>query len=351
MEELPIDFPDEPEISPVQESPDEEWLKLLRELRVEIQDFQHVLSTIKNGETTPKVYTDYIIKTRKDISALMVQITNGDPVRHLHNLWEQMLVNPLFSNPEVELDPQNQLHQISILDAICKKIVYKLGVMTIPYRLEKWLRGARPGYYVPFHAVFEDELPDLEDRLRLLNFLAWQPRAISQGLVNASNGLIYRYSKRRWPSHLLLVGAFILSFGLVAGGSILPIEGWPYSEQNIPAFLVGWAALLIGILVHNAIGSIKRAQTQGERPPIIAIGDLPLHFNAKAGQLLLKLLMALIGFFGFVFSTEISNVTPLNLFLVGYGLDSIVEVFGASFEKRAAAHVSTIKQQFNRNTD
>jgi hypothetical protein len=109
--------------------------------------------------------------------------------------------------------------------------------------------------------------------------------------------------------------------------------------------LVGWLAVLLGVVVHIAVGTAKRLQSERGRPPVIAIGDVPLMVNAKIGQILLKLALTLIGFFGLVFAAGIDNAKPLNAFLVGYSLDSVVELFVASVEQRAAGQVSALKQQ------
>ena len=105
----------------------------------------------------------------------------------------------------------------------------------------------------------------------------------------------------------------------------------------------------LGVMVHGLVGAAKRAQTQGGSPPIIAVGDLPYLVNAKIGQYLLKLLMTLVGLFGFILTvapaTGIANASPLNMFLLGYSLDSVVELLGASIEQQASAQVGEIKKQ------
>lgn len=354
---------EEPMVAPMEVElyePDPWELARLRELRAEVQDLQAVLESIRKGETTLKVYAGYIEKTKNDIAELMQDIGQREivhrlrnSIRHLYNILEQMNVSPLLIDPEGEFDAQEQLHHLNTLDAQCRQLVYTVGVLTIPSRLNRWLASARPGYYIPFHSVFDDELPDLEDRVRVLNYLAWSPKVIKGGLVDAANGLVYRYARSpraRLASFLLLVAAFGLAMGIVIGACYLPIEGWPIEPKHLPTFLVGWGAVLAGVIVHLGVGSVKRTQAQGGRPPIIAIGDLPLLINAKVGQILLKLLLTLVGFFGFVFTAGVDNVTPLNTLLVGYSLDSVVDMFGVSLEQQAAAQVATLKQQLGVRT-
>jgi hypothetical protein len=327
---------------------DAQQLTRLRELRAEVQDLHTVLESVRKGESTLKTYADYVRKTMQDIDELISSIRDGDAIRHLQNSWEQMTVNPLLLNPEAEFPAQEQLHYLDMLASQIQRIVFFVGFLTIPARVNNWLAQARPGYYVPFHLVFDDELPIQEERIRVLNYLAWSPKAIKGGIVDVANGLIYRYAdepKSRRNSFLLLALAFVVCNAIVIGACYVRVPGWPIQPDHLYSFLAGWSAILIGIVTHMGIGSVKRAQAQGGLPPVIAIGDFFMIVNAKAGQILLKLLLALIGFFGFVFGSGVNSMTPFNALLLGYSLDSFIEVFGSSIEQRASAQVATLKKQ------
>jgi len=337
-----------------QNDKDKERNKRLRELRDEVQDLQAVLETVRKGETALQDLAGYIQRTKADVAALLADIPGADPVRHVCNLWEQISASSLIQNPEDTFDTQTQLHHLNMLDGLCKKLIFQVGVITIPERVNAWLRVARPGYYIPFHAVFEDELPDFDDRVKVLNYIAWAPRAIESGLVNAETGLIYRYSldpERRWATFLGLIVAFVAVFALIAGVAHVPIQGWPLQQSHLATLLVGWVAVLAGVVVHIGIGAAKRAQAQGGRPPTIAVEDLFLWVNARFGHILFKMLLALVGFFGLVFAAGPDKVTPLNTFLVGYSLDSVVEIFSASLEQRATAYVAALRQHLGIEAD
>ena len=323
-------------------------LDRLRELRAEIQDLQSVLEGVRKGEATIKAYGGYIATTIHDIHDLMADIHDGDTIRHLQNLWEQMLANPILTNPDVELEAQEQLHCLNILDSQIRKMIFVLGFLTIPARVNSWLSVARPGYYIPFHLVFEDELPDHESRVRVLNYLAWSPKTIKGGIVDPANGLIYRYAdspRARRASFLLLAFVFVLCTAVVVGVCYVPLPGWPIQANDVYRFVSAWAAILIGIVAHIGVSTIKETQSRGGLPPIVAVGDFPLIISAKSGQILLKLLLTLIGFFGLAFLGGVNNLKLLNAFLVGYSLDSFLELFGTSIEQRASAQVATLKQQ------
>ena len=323
-------------------------LDRLRELRTEVVDLQEILASVRRGEITVQAYADYIAKTMQDMKGLIGQIQDGDAIRHLHNIWEQISICPLLARPQETLSAQEQLHYLDALERQFRRLIFIVGYLTIPARLNHWLANARPGYYVPFHAVFEDEVPDPEDRLRILNYLKWSPQVIRGGLVDAENGLIYRYDRNPWAragTMALLLAGVAATIGIVIGLCYLPVGNWPLAPANVGTLLIGWAAVAVGLLVHVAVGTAKRAQAPGARPPILALGDLPLLLNARSGQILLKLLLTLVGLFGLAFGAGVANLTPLNAFLVGYSLDSVVELFGASLEQKAATQVAGLKKQ------
>lgn len=320
-------------------------------LRTEIMDLKKVLETVKDGQASLNFYADYIEKTRKDISKLMTNLPESeyaDSIRHLRNIWEQMQLNPIIVKPTDPLEAQKQTCQMNILDIQFKEMIFEIGYLTIPSSLQDWLQAAKPGYYIPFHDVFEDEMPDLADRVKFLNFLVYSPESVPNGMVNAENGFIYRYSpdkKERRKSLGIAVLCMLAATGIVAAFAYLPIGGWPLKQNNLAALLIGWVALIVGVIIHIAIAIAKRQKTEKGNPPIIAISNFMLLIDAKIGQILLKILLMLVGFSGLVFAAGIDNAKPLNAFLVGYSLDSFVELFGASIEQKATALLATSKQQ------
>jgi hypothetical protein len=344
-----------PPIETAKSQVEEEQRNKLRELRAEFQDLEAVYDKVRSGDTTVQLNAEYINKTRNDVAELVSQIEEGgDTVRHLLNVYEQMLQNPLFANPENEIDAQEQMHSLNLLEEQVRKIEFYVGVLTIPARVNDWLHEARPGYYIPFHAVFEDEVPEAEDRARILSYLVWSPKPIKGGIVDAANGLIYRYNedpRRRLLNILLLLGTLIAATAAVLGACYLQISGWPFQTDNLSTFTAGWIAILVGVIVHVAVGSVKRTQSQGQLPSIASLGDLPLILDARSGQIIMKILLALIGLFGLAFASGVENVTPLNAFLIGYSLDSVVEIFSSGIEQRASVQASALKKQLGVTTE
>ena len=338
-----------PPIETIKSQAEEEQRNKLRELRAELQDLHSVLAKVRAGDTTILLNADYINKTRNDAAELVSQIeAGGDTIRHLLNVYEQMLQNPLYAHPETEIGAQEQMHALNLLEEQVRKIEYYVGMLTIPARVNDWLAGARPGYYIPFHAVFEDEVPEAEDRARILSYLVWSPKPIKGGIVDAANGLIYRYNEDPWRrllNILLILGTLILATAAVIGACYLDISGWPFQTENLSRFTAGWIAILVGVVMHVAVGSVKRTQSQGRLPSISSLGDIPLILDARSGQVIMKIVLALIGLFGLAFASGLDNVTPLNSFLIGYSLDSVIEIFSSGIEQRASIQASALKKQ------
>jgi hypothetical protein len=371
------------------EYPNEDRIMLFRQLRAEFLDFQELLEGVIKGELSLKDYRDYIERTKSDIDLIMGKIGEGDSskadiVRSIKNMWEQVQANPLMIKPnkEPEAEPnapsapestpkqptvtetgtQEILHQISTLKDRIRKIVFLISLLTIPERLNRWLEKSWPGYYIPFHLVFEDEIPTAEDRVRLLKYLAYSPARIKNGIVLPGSGLIYRCEnewKRQIPYALGLLAIFLSITGIILASSklasgynlpminvLIQLKDWPEAA----ALLVGWIAILLGVITHSAIGAAKSEKKEG-MPTLISVKGIFPYLSAKAGELVWKQFMALIGLFGLMFSgiwnanTQGTEVLAANALLVGYSLDSVIELFGTSMEQRAATQVSNLKKQ------
>jgi hypothetical protein len=356
-----------------------EQLVTLRNLRAEIQDLKAAMVAVRKGEIKREDQMPYVAKTVDDIAALMKQFSKqeeavkeagvppgrrlpDDTVRHLRNLWEQMRTNPVLDK-DSDLDTQSQLRHLDALERQIKRMVYLIGYLTIPSRLNDWLEVSRPGYYIPFHLVFEDEVPDQADRLKILQHLAFAPaaliekpqkgekdtRTLRNGLVDLANGVIYRYhaNEREQQVSLAWLGAgFIIATALIVIAANVEMGGI-FAPGNLGALLVGWVAVLAGIVTHVGVASVKRQKAQGGLPPLIAVGDFLRVVDARLGQLLRKLLLALIGFFAYAFSVgnEVQEFTVLSAFLIGYSLDSFVELFGSSIEQQSTSQISAMKRQ------
>lgn len=343
-----------------------EQITLLRNVRAEVQDLKAMMGAVRKGEVDLDSQRTYITKTFKDIKALMDQFVAleakvlssdldarkrlpDDTVRHLHNLWEQMQSNPILDD-EQQLETQAQLQHLDSLDAQIKRLTYYIGYLTIPSRVNDWLRVNRPNYYIPFHVVFEDEVPDEADRAKILQHMALAPETLRNGLVDLGSGVIYRYHEsviQQEASVAWLGAALFILTSLIALLASANIAGSIFQPANTGLLLMGWVAILAGIVTHVGVDSVKRQKERGGLPPLVAMGDVVRLVDARLGQFLRKLLLAAVGYFAYAFSvgTTVASFTLLGAFLVGYSLDSFVELFGASIEQQSSTQLAAMKKQ------
>jgi hypothetical protein len=199
---------------------------------------------------------------------------------------------------------------------------------------------------IPFHCAFDEDLPSFDDQVRVLKSLTWQPKVIEAGGVNPTNGLIYRYSVSFWwRAFSVLVIIAVLSaiiLGLSWRESVLKQYIGDLNTEG-PSYLILWGALLGGMIFHIAVATQKCLQTQLDSPPIFAFYRFLPLLNAHLGLYLFKLLLSLIGFFGLVMG--LATTTSFNAFLVGYSLNSIVELFGTSVAQRATVQTAVLNKQ------
>jgi hypothetical protein len=234
-----------------------------------------------------------------------------------------------------------------------REMAYLCSSRTIPEDLNEWLSLSRPGYYVPFHLVFADEMPDAEDRKRFLRHLAAAPNLLKGGYIEEETGLIYCYSTEWWrrlgsaafASLVLAIASVLTSFGAELG--ILT------SSTVSPGDLaVGWLALLVGVGVHIAVDYAKAQKERPSYPPVVAPGEWLKRLDAKVGVVTLKIVLAVIAFFGFGITSPGSlsdGSFAVSTFLVGYSLDSVVDLFGAALDRRSAAQVGDLNKRLATN--
>ena len=331
-----------------------EFYNSLSEIQAELEDLQAILASIRKGKTIIPTYAEYIETTKKNLRDLMKFINSTEKpeevennlhtIRHLNNAWEQMQVSPLVENPTASFDLQQQLHYLDLLDEQIHSMNYQISLLYVPHQIIEWLRITGPGYFIPFHEVFASDVPRSEDRDRLLKYIALTPHLTPGGFVDIESGRIYRYSTNRWRRVLsmamLLVGLGIAT-GIVAAACLLRLPDWPLTPNDVPKMLVAWAAVLTGMGAHIVVGSTKRSKTQNGMPSVLM--DLILIIDARFGEIVTKLILGLTGLFGLVVISTMPQlgptslfpslqVTPVNAFLVGYSLDSILELFGTSLE-------------------
>lgn len=324
----------------------------LRLVSAEAQDLRAVLRKVRDGEAPLASFAGYIRTTREQIDEILTPMVDVDDCfRHVRNTWELMSAARIMREPEQEMPAQELMQGLGLLDGYCRLLVYWAATRTVPVRLKDWLATSEPGYAIPFHAVFEDEVPDAEDRQKILNQLAWSPVFLKGvgGIVDPESGLVYRYDTGKSRGQLSLALFWIL-LAVAAGGAVV----WglsalpPLSPRRVgPTLVLGWLAMLAGTTVHWVIGANKRLRSQAATPAVLPISRSLIMLNARIGFILFRIAVALVGYAGLVYAVPSDEFTTFafNAFLAGYSLDSVVELFGTSMDQRAAAHHANLKQQ------
>jgi hypothetical protein len=261
-----------------------------------------------------------------------------------------MKTSRVLTEPEGEFSAQEQLQLLGTLDGQCRQILYWSGRRTVPERLREWLKASGPGYAIPFHAVFEDEIPDAEDRQKILEHLAWTPAVLEDvgGIVDPQSGLVFLYDSqsgvKRWLSPLWVLAVVGVGAGIVRGlAEYPPLDG----SRRVSDLLIGWLAVLVGVLLHTVIGASKRLRGQGATAAVLPISRSLILLNARLGFVLFRIATALVGYLGLVYAAGAPqfNAFVFNALLVGYSLDSVVELFGTTFDQRSAAQLANLKKR------
>src|ERR1700682_868346 len=345
----------------------------LRSLRQQVQDIQASLNHVRAGDAHLQDFADSIARGRDRIQALIdklvaeVEAHDTDMVEsmgHIEAVWFRMTGNPPLCKPHEETSVKDLLRFFNLLDEDCHEIIYAIGYWTIPQRLEEWLLAGRPGYYVPFHAVFEDELPLESDRIKVLNHLSWSPKTVNLGRVDSEHGLVYRYSRRIFNRVMCLLAviatpvliAFLIAYlanpqrgiPLVLGHLLaFALPDWPLSKggDHSAVLVAGWFAVLAGVGAHALGENAKRLHSADSLHSVVAPSNLLRWISAFWGRTSMRIFQALIAFFSIALTQDLTKAPYLEFFLAGYALDSVIGLVGTSLDKRSGAAVTSLKRQ------
>jgi hypothetical protein len=339
----------------------EALIKLLYQYRAEVQDMRTALDVVRKGEEPLDTQVSYLKLTYDNLNKitadleqqeLLAEADQVESIRKLLNLWEQLKYNPVLTKPDVKLEAQEQLKCLNQIERITRSVEFLIGYQTIPTRLAKWLGRTKAEYYVPFHRVFEDEVPYAEDRNKLITLFALQPDILPDAWFETAKGLVYRCSKKsdrlaKWGFVFPVVPAISLAFIFILciAAQIVTLPNWPFQPANLMIFLTGWGAIGAGVLVHLLISVYKESQRNIELPSVLSFGTLGTLIDVKFGMIMLKYLIILVGLFGMAFTVGVDSISPVTAFLVGYSLDSFIELFSVRLDRLSTEQLVKLKQQ------
>lgn len=344
---------------------------LLREVRVEMQEIVRVLDEHLAGNLDIKSHQTELDSSKVDIDNKIADLKNNylchmapvDFYSEIFNLWQMVQGSPYFVQTKRDelLDPskseQDRLREINLLKNRLSRLTFLIEYSTGIERINSWIQGARPGYALPFHSIFEDEMKSAEDRQKMLNLFSLQPESILGGLIDPVKGVILCYPQTpadRALRHVMNLLFFVLSFFLVyqigtmlSGpsniGTLLGIDLSGTGKPDANFLLLSWTAMLVGIGGHVLVTGAKVSNVEFRQFPL-PLRDWEFYLSARTTMILYKTTLALFVFLS-MFVMLKGEIALMDAFLIGYSFDSVVELVGVSLEKRSAGSVNSTKEK------
>ena len=357
-------------------------LGLLRDARAEVQNLQTTLNQI----LTKADMVDQITRAREIFAILRnnaqiyeyngAQINGrlkelraltggdaflydryGDEITHIENHWERAVKSwPVLSDDMVgngsaitEADitlAEDILAGARQVNAHLKEIIYHIGLLTIPPRLNQHLEQLRIGQALDFHTTFKDEVGSDGDRSKILTYLAARPQAIPNGVINLDKAIVLHAAAnigRRRQSYvyilLTILAGGVFAWAAAVVGDWFALEDWPIAPGQATDLLVAYGFVILGGAVHLGVDGIKQARSAGQGA-VLAIEDWFTWFHIHEIDIIIGIISMWIGFFGLLLFT--GNVEWQTAFLVGYSIDSFVDIFLQRFSASVATGTARI---------
>jgi hypothetical protein len=369
-------------------------LGLLRDVRAEVQNLRNALVEILSKEPL----TDVAVRAREVISTLrarqpiyernvkqinarirdlrsmmnstpMLYSRYGDDITIIENFWERVTLNwpppapiemiaentPTVTENQVIIPPDAEIVASNLIlrcakDAVTDidHLIYQVALLTIPERLNLQLEQIRIGQALDFNAAFKSEIPNDESRQRVLDYLGARPVLIQNGVVDASQGVVFHASSsfaRRRLSYLfititIMLGALLaVSIGEV--GNLLNLTEWITVPGGTPNLLITYVFIIIGAVVHIGIDGIKQARSNDPKQAFLAIDDWFTWIHIHERGIIMGIVSLWVGFLGLIFLT--GSADWQTAFLVGYSLDSFVDIFLQRFNTNITSKSSRVK--------
>jgi hypothetical protein len=281
----------------------------------------------------------------------------GDEITHIENHWERavkswpVLPEDVATNDAAINDSDITLAEDIVagarqVNAHLKEMIYHIGLLTVPSRLNQHLEQLRIGQALDFHTTFKDEIGNDGDRSKILTYLAARPQAIPNGVINLDKAIVLRAAAdigRRRQSYLyiLLTVLFggVLAWVVAVVGDWFTLEDWPIASSQATDLLVAYAFVMLGGAVHLGVDGIKQARSDGQAG-VLAIEDWFTWFHIHEVDVIIGIMSMWIGFFGLALFT--GQVEWQTAFLVGYSVDSFVDIFLQRFNATVATGTANI---------
>ena len=260
----------------------------------------------------------------------------ADQIIHVENCWERA---------EYHLDrlraliAEGRASDVAVLSAAIEvkarleRMIFLAAYLTIPQRVNEHLSQLRIGQALDFHRDFADELPEAGDRLKMLQTMRSHPNQI-HGVVDVERGLIYKAAARRSRQALSLgLQVALLGAGVGVFAGLPALGAWP--ELGDRGVLVErYLFVALGALLHLSMSTLKQRRRGGEGE-LSALDDFLLWIHVREVSIAWTVLSVWVGAIGLSFVQP--SASPEAALIVGYSLDSFIDVFLLRFEARTAS--------------
>ncbi|MCB9706799.1 MAG: hypothetical protein H6711_33450 [Myxococcales bacterium] len=268
----------------------------------------------------------------------------ADQVIHIENAWERVEFHLDRLREVIEAGRSSDARVLSSALEIARQLermVFLIGYLTIPQRVNEHLRQLRIGQALDFHRDFADELADPAERVQLLTTMRAHPAQI-EGVVDVERGLIYKTASTRGRQVFSVVLQLLTWVGLGAGlAGLAYLEIW--DELGDPATLLErYLFVTLGSVLHLALGTLKQRRA-GKAGDVHALDDLLLFIHVREVAIAWTIFATAVGTVGLCFVS--SDASPEAALIVGYSLDSFIDLFLMRFEARTTGVAKAVTRK------
>ncbi len=225
------------------------------------------------------------------------------------------------------------------------KIVFLCVSLTFSPRVNDILCNLKTGQPLDVEFEFGSEFPkNPELRQRLIEELAQESAVIECGVIDVSEGVIYKAAASRreqmasaWGLFGLLALGFAIPLVLAYAGKVL--EGWPLKPTDLVRLLVAYVLILVGAGAHIAVDALKASKAK-TKPSFQAINDWVLWLHVHAAQIRKAILYVWLGYILLAFG--VPKLDWSAAFFAGYSIDSVTDLFLERFQATVKTRTSAL---------
>lgn len=225
-----------------------------------------------------------------------------------------------------------------------KKMNWEAAVITVPDDLGAWIEKQRVLRPLDFNKIFARDLPDPDERARMLEYLLSAPETYPDAFISAKTGKVYRTSARSRDvvlSYALFAGTIVLGAAVLAGLSLASIGG--LTPALIPKVIWAYAGVVAGAFGHTVIDLWKARGTEGELFTELGPRGYFLWGHSQESQIWKALVALPVG--PIIMLNLLQDMSPATGLFVGYSFDSILDLALKRFDKSLAAGSAAITEK------